>query len=349
MPSLSLLLFAAFPVVLILLPRWIEPYSLVDPVTLNGPPRDGARQTRWFNMGWWEETESFPVAAEALAKKLLTFAQDGGYAGGGSVLDIGHGSGESLLLHLSSPSPPASLYGLTSLPLHTSQAQALLSAHERLTGSTDIQLFTTSAEFRSGRSSDQGHPLNPMRGFLGETSHHGSRLVHNGDEDDEEDEDGYEHVRDTNDEKDEQSPVRQPGATRYDLIYILDSIYHYPPSVPAFLSTLLPVLAPGGVVAYTDIVPPASYSTWKSALISHIMGVPLANLNVRPASLGAYKQQVKELGFAHVEVEDWSDKVWPGFSENLQGRGVFWGLVARAIRAADRSGWKFIAIRAVKS
>ncbi|WWD16792.1 hypothetical protein CI109_101224 [Kwoniella shandongensis] len=341
MPSLTLLSFSIIPLVILLIPRWIEPYSLLDYKVLNvrPDPQEGCRTTAWFNMGWWENTDSFPDAAEALAQKLLDLAYEGGYEGGGSVLDIGHGAGESLVLHLSQPVPPQHLYGLTSLSSDTSASRALIDdlfpAEKR---TTDVSFFTFSAEFRPGK--DVGHPLDRMRGYL--------------DEEEESEDEGAPDGVDLgfeiqSPEKDREIATSDSGSSPppYDLIYILDSIYHYPPSLPSFLTTLRPVLSPSSLVVFTDIVPPPSLPRWKALLISYVMKVPFANVYNRPSvSGGSFKKRLEESGWEDVIVEDWSEGVWPRFIENLRARGVFWGVVARVIESAQEEGWKFVGVRA---
>lgn len=54
------------------------------------------------------------------------------------------------------------------------------------------------------------------------------------------------------------------------------------------------------------------------------------------------------LGYKHVEVEDWSKHVWPGFARDLKNRGGGWGVVGRIVERADKAGWRFIAVRAEK-
>ncbi|WVQ94331.1 hypothetical protein IAU59_001410 [Kwoniella sp. CBS 9459] len=391
--SLILLIFATIPLVVLLLPRYIEPYSLVDPIVLNA--RDEGyegRETRWFNMGWWEDTDIFPVAAEALASKLLTFAQEGGYQGGGNVLDIGHGAGESLLLHLNSSScaPPKTLHGLTSLALDTSHAKSLLASHPEMTRDTQVELFTSSAEFRQSgsRASDLEHPLNPMKGFLGERSAdtaiggRRSPAAYDADDDDDEVEvdEGIEEDKEhgIRGENRQVGRVDNDGPIRYDLVYVLDSIYHYRASVPRFLSTVRPVLrvsrdsdkvdeegnhddnhssqgggAKSGMVVYTDLLPPPTLSYWKAIVISHLMSVPLPNLTSRPLSssspgdrLVAYKDHLEADGWTDVVVEDWSRGVWPGFANNLRSKGGIWAFIGETVAKAEKDGWMFVAVRA---
>ncbi|KAK8861305.1 hypothetical protein IAR55_002124 [Kwoniella newhampshirensis] len=343
MPSLTLLSVSVVPLILLLAPRWIEPYSLLDYEVLNVRPGDRGRTTAWFNMGWWENTDIFPDAAEALAQKMLDLAYEGGYVGGGSVLDIGHGAGESLALHLSQPSPPRHLHALTSLSSDTSASRKLIEAlYPVADRETEVGFFTFSARFRPGK--DVGHPLDRMRGYLGENGaakDRSSSFVE--DEWDSEEQDQL--VEEDESEgiaPDEKGGIDAPPP--YDLIYILDSVYHYPPSLPEFLSTTQPVLSPSGLVVFTDIVPPPSLPRWNAFIISYILNVPFTNLFNRP-DLQGYKAQLEGEGWEDVVVQDWSEGVWPGFITDLKSRGGFWYLVGRVVEGAQKEGWKFVGVR----
>ncbi|KAF9481373.1 S-adenosyl-L-methionine-dependent methyltransferase [Pholiota conissans] len=112
---IPLLVFAAYWVGM----RSTDPYGLFH-LSLNRLPSDdpdSLPKTEWLNMGYWKDTEKFPDAAKALAMKLIAAAN---LKQGGSILDVGHGTGESLILLLSEPTlpKPSHLVGITSLQLH---------------------------------------------------------------------------------------------------------------------------------------------------------------------------------------------------------------------------------------
>jgi len=170
-----------------------------------------------------------------------------------------------------------------------------------------------------------------MRGFLG-------RRFADSDIDD----DPY----DSMDEEAERLPSTTPPP--YDLVYVLDAIYHFPPAVPYFLASVIKVLRPGsGVIAYTDILPPPNVGALLgNLLLPPLLSVPARNLVSRPGSIQKYVELLNEIGYEDVVIEDWSGDVWNGFASNLRERGFLWRQVARFVEAADRSGWKFIAVRA---
>ncbi|KAE9407725.1 hypothetical protein BT96DRAFT_914398 [Gymnopus androsaceus JB14] len=93
-----------------------DPYGLFH-LSLNMRPGEDVLKTEWLNMGYWRDTNIFPDACQALALKLIQTAQ---CKEQGKVLDVGHGTGESLILLLTHPSIPclSHLTGITSIPLH---------------------------------------------------------------------------------------------------------------------------------------------------------------------------------------------------------------------------------------
>lgn len=239
------------------------------------------------------------------------------------------------VVHLTWATSPARLDALTSIPSDTTLARALVRSHKvNESIGIPVEFYTGSAMPRIGNVDHQSHPLNPMKGFLGQSSGasaHGSY--------DEED-DGEEY---------ESSPTGQTPATKgYDLIYILDAIYHLPPSIKPFLSAAYQGLAPGGAIAYTDILPPVKgLNPIIARIVSFFIGVPLPNLTHRPGGLQAYKAELESLGYDDVKVEDWGEHVWLGFATNLQRRGGFWARVGkRAKWAYEEAGWRFLAVRA---
>lgn len=375
----ALIAVASLPLIFRLAPtvlpdRWLEPYTYWSAASLNTRRGEDGPRSQWRNMGWWkvglsisgskadtmnqkQETDVFPDAAEALAERLITFAnaEPGGRVFGKSTTVLLHkltrleisvmaraspsvskmsGTAACLCgpaLHLATSPPVRLLSALTSLPSETLASKALVV--ERFPNTTTkIEWYTGSATYRPGK--DLEHPLNPMRGFLGKRDTAQRNL--NGDDADDDD-----HVGDHDGDM-----LLVPQGS-FDLIYILDAIYHFPPSVPYFLATILPSLKPGsGVLAYTDILPPPDLNAAMGHLVLPlVLGVPSRNLVQRPRDLGGYQRNLEKIGFVDVEVEDWSDGVWEGFGKNLRDRGGAWGLVGRGIQAAHRGGWKFIAVK----
>lgn len=156
---------------------------------------------------------------------------------------------------------------------------------------------------------------------------------------------------DTDNDDEDQSKFREAAKpnTGYDLIYILDSIYHFPPAVPHFLTTAIQSLSPGGVIAYTDIVPPPTLPLWLGYwILPTALGVPTRNLMQRPKDLVAYKARLEKIGYVDVRIDDWTAEVFPGFAKFMRTKGGPWTLVARGAEWAFKNEWKFIAVRAEK-
>jgi hypothetical protein len=222
-----------------------------------------------------------------------------------------------------------SLTALTSMKKETAMAKDLV--HSRFPDPPcPIDWFTQSASFHPSSTTPQNlaHPLNPTKGYMGET--------HTDSEHDDEDQDA--------------SVTTRPMRSGYDLIYILDSIYHFPPAIPHFLTTAISSLAPGGVIAYTDVLAPPGLSSWMGYwILPTVVGVPARNLMQRPKDLEEYKEQLLKIGYEEVEIEEWTDDVFPGFSKFLKSRGGSWPLVGRGVDWAFNGGWRYLAVRAKKA
>ncbi|KAJ3787984.1 S-adenosyl-L-methionine-dependent methyltransferase [Lentinula aff. detonsa] len=137
-----------------------DPYGLFH-LSLNkrpGEDENDSPKTEWLNMGYWKDTNVFPDACQALALKLIQAAK---CKEGGSLLDVGFGTGESLILLLTHPfvPRPGQLTGITSLPLHYERS---LERVKRFAPATDtkISLHAGDAVYKQ-ESSATDHPLNP--------------------------------------------------------------------------------------------------------------------------------------------------------------------------------------------
>lgn len=213
---------------------------------------------------------------------------------------------------------------------------------------TETTWYTGSASFRPNKDFD--HPLYPMRGFLGDTAQ--------GHED-------PDHVLDVEEQVvfatdgDEDAPVEeldakveaQSGPEPYDLVFILDAIYHFPPDLGTFLSSVLPSLRKGsGVIAYTDIIAPPALGKFPGRILANFIAtflrVPIKNLSSGPKNIVEYTNGLRNLGFTNIQVVDWTEHVFPGLANNLRKRGGAWQIVAWLADKAAASGWKYVAVRA---
>jgi len=139
-----------------------DPYGLFH-LALNKPPGEleSAPKTEWLNMGYWRDTDIFPDACEALALKLLDAAR---YKAGSKVLDVGHGTGESLILLLTHPSipRPTHLTGITSIPLHHERS---LERVKTISSDVDtvVSLHLGDAVYKPGAKHHPLDPASPLR------------------------------------------------------------------------------------------------------------------------------------------------------------------------------------------
>lgn len=159
-----------------------------------------------------------------------------------------------------------------------------------------------------------------------------------------------------------------PGSkTRYTSIICLDAAYHFV-TRHLFLSQAFDALAPGGTLALGDILSSPSYpntasTAWSFTAAEHtpiepsavsrilmprllpLLSVPAVNI----VPLPALAQQLLDLGFEDVAIEDVSDHVWPGFAAFLCQRGLFWRLAGQTIKWLGGSGGlRWVIVRARK-
>ncbi|KAJ3500401.1 hypothetical protein NLJ89_g9811 [Agrocybe chaxingu] len=155
--------------------RFQDPYGLFH-LTLNKSPSgdpDAPPSTEWLNMGYWkvsaagsylqkvfdlriQDARNLPEAS--LALKLTTAAH---LKEGGSVLDVGHGTGESLLLLLSELSlpRPSRLAGITSLAVHHQRSlERVQKLQSTCQAPTKVDLHHGDAVYDG---STVNHPLSP--------------------------------------------------------------------------------------------------------------------------------------------------------------------------------------------
>ncbi|KAJ4000992.1 S-adenosyl-L-methionine-dependent methyltransferase [Lentinula boryana] len=142
-----------------------DPYGLFH-LSLNKRPGEDENdlpKTEWLNMGYWKvniteiKHDFHRFETKPLALKLIQAAN----CKGGSLLDVGHGTGESLILLLTHPfvPRPGHLTGITSLPLHHERS---LERVKRFAPATDtkISLHAGDAVYKQ-ESSATDHPLSP--------------------------------------------------------------------------------------------------------------------------------------------------------------------------------------------
>uniref|UniRef100_A0A8H8CPS6 phosphoethanolamine N-methyltransferase n=1 Tax=Psilocybe cubensis TaxID=181762 RepID=A0A8H8CPS6_PSICU len=162
----GVLLFIALLVLSSTRMRSNDPYGLFH-LTLNKAPSQDPNlppATEWLNMGYWKNTKSFPEACRALALKLIAA---GKLRTGARVLDVGHGTGESLLFLLSEPSLPriSHLVGITSLEVHHERSVDRVHKLQALRDiDTIVDLYHADAI-----CTDRANPAHPLSTLSNET------------------------------------------------------------------------------------------------------------------------------------------------------------------------------------
>ncbi|EJU01216.1 S-adenosyl-L-methionine-dependent methyltransferase [Dacryopinax primogenitus] len=275
-----------------------EPYGLHH-VQLN---ESGAE---WGNMGLWEPGRAgFERAAEALALRVIAA---GRCKKGGKVLDVGHGTGDSLLLHLQHPSVPrpSLLVGITSLAEQHTRSHSRLRTYALPSSSTTVRLF-------------QGDAISRPPLFAPVLFGHYAKGKH------------------------EHPLYWDSSFPLFDSILSIDSAYHYSPRA-AFFSQAFRRLAPGGTLALADVLfaPPEETSLGQRAAregLAALMSVPLTNL-VQECE---YTSQLQRLGFTDVRIEDVTPSVFPGFGKYLASRGGAWAGFANVVTC-----WRWAGARVV--
>lgn len=215
-----------------------------------------------------------------------------------NLTDVGHGSGDSILLQLTHPevARPALLCGITSLPSHHRRSRERVNRFlsiNALNKTPDVLLFEGNAIWRPGH---EEHPLSPHFG------------------------------------------------REFDSILALDCAYHFD-TRRAFLFQSFQRLAPGGRVALADLCFSVSPGPLLTLFLSGVLRtMPRSNMVTK----GQYIQEMNEIGYEDVEVEDITPFVFPGFRNFLKRRGNLGGAFAAMMGWLQGQGLCFVIIKGVK-
>ncbi|KAG9104152.1 hypothetical protein FRC06_005044 [Ceratobasidium sp. 370] len=266
-----------------------EPYGDFH-TSLNQPSGSRKGHTEWLNMGYWENTTDFTTACENFAIKLARAAN---CKPGGRVLDVGHATGDSLLLHLTHPDVPTPSYlsGITSLESQYARAvQRVLDVSQAPT--TRVELYLGDAVYHPlpktpptplSKVQTLRHPLEPDSG-------------------------------------DQTTPT-------YTSILALDCAYHFK-SRSLFLAQSIRCLEPGGTIALADMCIHGSPVMPGLSLLRRIycvlFSIPPENL----ITAAEYERTLSQAGYEHVSIEDVTLWVFPGFTTFLKSRGNGWWVFA---------------------
>ncbi|CAE6429704.1 unnamed protein product [Rhizoctonia solani] len=250
----------------------------------------------WLNMGYWKNTTSFPDACEALALKLVQASK---CIAGGRVLDVGHGAGESLLLHLTHPEVPrpSSLFGITSLKFQHDRAAT------RIMGTSypneiKVQLYLGDAVYHPA----SGDPLSPKSSV---------QIIR--------------HPLEPNDANDPTPP--HPS---YTSIIAIDCAYHFR-TREQFLVQSAQSLAPGGSIALADMCINTSTPNPAMHVLRRLYFILFSIDPVNMVTIQEYKETMERLRYQNVVIEDISPSVFPGFTGFLKKRGIGWWIFAQMV------------------
>ncbi|EUC53875.1 methyltransferase domain protein [Rhizoctonia solani AG-3 Rhs1AP] len=263
--------------------------------SLNETANKDKAETEWLNMGYWKNTTVFPEACEALALKLVRASK---CVAGGCVLDVGHATGESLLLHLTHPEVPrpSNLFGITSLKFQHDRAAARI-LRASYPEEIKVQLYLGDAVYHPAT----GTPISPQSSV--QTMRHPLEQAAND---------------------------STPTHPSYTSIIALDCAHHFR-TREQFLAQSAQSLAPGGSIALADMCVDASTP---SIAIRTLRRLYCTIFSMHPAnmtSIQGYKETMERLGYQNVTIEDISSSVFPGFTSFLQKRGIGWWIFARMV------------------
>ncbi|KAL9933726.1 hypothetical protein V8E36_007384 [Tilletia maclaganii] len=251
--------------------------------------------TAWLNMGWWEsENVHFVDAAEELASRLHSAVEMPPHP---NILDVGCGSGDSLLL-LQRTRSPAVLHGVTSLSSHATFARKRLRSQAQIHKDEDESHNVICSDvipwIKQRPSSSSAHMLslgpNPT-GYdaifaLDCAYHFNDRLTF------------LQHA----------FQILRPGGSV--ALVDLALAWPYPPSSPNFTpSQILPA----------PTRPPTQYEQLKHKVSSAAASTPAKNF----VPIDTYIAHLCQAGFAQdeISIEDISAQVLRGFARFLSGVG----------------------------
>lgn len=140
-------------------------------------------------------------------------------------------------------------------------------------------------------------------------------------------------------------PTFSQKIPRFDSILALDCAYHFS-TRKQFLEQCHGRLRPEtGRIALADLCfePGAGTLARYSARVwARVLSVPSENL----ITLSQYRAQLEGIGYDHVQIEDISEHVFPGFISFLSSRGLMWRLFAYMMDLWWRAGGRYVLVTA---
>lgn len=231
------------------------------------------------------------------------------------LIDVGHGSGDSLLLQVwhSRVPRPSLLIGITSLSAHHNRSKTRLLAALK------------------HRQAEHSSPLIRAKLFQGDAIY-------------------YETSKSSSESESDVHPLSPDSPFTFDTVLALDCAYHFRTRA-RFLQQSYAKLAPGGRIALADIY--FSTSSPSSSRPSQLMTFILSSLRVMPCdnviTKEEYIAEMKRIGYVEVEVEDITEYVFPGFVKFLSGRGGAWKAFVSVMAWLQRRGARFGIVAGMKS
>ncbi|EPQ30943.1 uncharacterized protein PFL1_01841 [Pseudozyma flocculosa PF-1] len=188
-------------------------------------------EAEWMNMGFWRDTADFSTAARQLAEVLYSAA---GVASGSRILDVGCGTGDSVLL-LRERYGPKTLHAVTFLERDAARTAQRLDAAAGAEADKRSSSSSSSSSQQQQQQQQQQRQQRQHRVWCGdiaewlvETSGSAGESYRDGDGDGD-------------------------GEQKYDFILALDCAYHFQ-SRSDFLQLAYRRLAPGGTLGLVDLL-----------------------------------------------------------------------------------------------
>ena len=136
-------------------------------------------------------------------------------------------------------------------------------------------------------------------------------------------------------------PLNPSSAITFDSILALDCAYHFN-TRHKFLEQSFQKLTPGGSIALADICfLSSSLNTRRTRLITSIVNlIPKYN----QISVEEYIDNMKQIGYVDVVIEDVSSEVFPGFVVFLKSRGWAWWAFGSIVDWYSSAGARFVIV-----
>ena len=130
----------------------------------------------------------------------------------------------------------------------------------------------------------------------------------------------------------------------FDNILALDCAYHFN-TREEFLRQSFRRLTPGGSVALADLCFSVSPGPVLTLLLWHVLHtMPKHNITTKEQ----YIQQMREIGYEAVELEDITPFVFPGFREFLKQRGFMGGAFSWLMSWLEGRGLRFVIVKGTR-